>query len=129
MKKLIYLLAIIFAVSFTTTITSCGGDDPTEENGNTGNGGGSENGGSENGSGTMTPSQQKNKLENTTISFLEEFDAANFEDVVDLATYISEVYSDYDYDAIEEWGATCLESMVDFIDTWTDTEDYGSWGF
>jgi hypothetical protein len=129
MKKLIYLLAIIFAVSFTTTITSCGGDDPTEENGNTGNGGGSENGGSDNGSGTMTPSQQKNKLENTTISFLEEFDAANFEDVVDLATYISEVYSDYDYDAIEEWGATCLESMVDFIDTWTDTEDYGSWGY
>ena len=129
MKKLIYLLAIIFAVSFTTTITSCGGDDPTEENGNTGNGGGSENGGSDNGSGTMTPSQQKNKLENTTISFLEEFDAANFEDVVDLATYISEVYSDYEYDAIEEWGATCLESMVDFIDTWTDTEDYGSWGY
>ncbi len=128
MKKLIYLLAIIFAVSFTTTITSCGGDDDTTENsGNNGGNSGSEDNGEDNGEDSvMTTEQQKKKIENTTISLLEEFDASNFEGIVDLVSYISEVYSDYNYDAVEEWGMTCLESMIDFVDSWEEkNEGYG----
>ena len=129
MKKLIYLLAIIFAVSSTTLVTSCGGDDPTENTGTGGGGNGSENGG---GSGndpvvTLTPTQQKKKLEDTTISFLQEFDAANFEEVVGLAAYLGEEYSDYDYDAVEEWAETCFEGLFGFVRSWDEEDRYSGW--
>lgn len=124
MKKIIYLLAIVFAVSFTATVSSCGGDDDSVENSEGGN---NDNGGDEPTSEAMSPEQQKIRLESAATAFIEEFDAANFEEVTNLAAYISDVYSDYEYDAIEEWGETCLEGMLDFVRTWNETETGSSW--
>ena len=137
MRNLIYLLAILFAVSSTTLVTSCGNDDPTEDVGNDNPAGdvdngnnGNENGGNDSPGGSssaMSSTQQKKKLEDATINFLEEFDAANFEEVVDFVAYVSEEYSEYEYDAVEEWGETCLEGMMKLIKSYTETNSYGNW--
>ena len=60
-----------------------------------------------------TPEEQKAQLEKTALAVMDEFAAANFEDVCNLGTYLYEEYSEdnYDYSEVEDWADECYEAL------------------
>ena len=64
----------------------------------------------------------KSKFEETAIEFMDEFNASDFENVMELAEYISNTYSEYETDEAEEWLDECLESL--YIENDSSSEDY-----
>ena len=78
-----------------------------------------------------TPEEQKKALERTALDFVDAIAAENFEDVVGLAEYLAQEYSEdnYDYDRLEDWADDCYEALTrTFESTETNKEVY-DWGF
>ncbi|MBE6303269.1 MAG: hypothetical protein E7089_04975 [Bacteroidales bacterium] len=110
---------------FPITITSCGSD---EEDTEITSPGGSDDSGDNNGNNAtneMSPIEQKEFMENVALNFLDEFKARNFESVVDLTEYLSEEYSDYDTDEVDEWLDDYLDAITIFIGTNTNNNYWG----
>ncbi len=78
-----------------------------------------------------TPEEQKKALERTALDFVDAIAAENFEDVVGLAEYLAQEYSEdnYDYDRLEDWADDCYEALTrTFEGTETNKEVY-DWGY
>ena len=78
-----------------------------------------------------TPEEQKKALERTALDFVDAIAAENFEDVVGLAEYLAQEYSEdnYDYDRLEDWADDCYEALTrTFERTETNKEVY-DWGY
>ncbi|MBR4066067.1 MAG: hypothetical protein IKJ97_04880 [Bacteroidaceae bacterium] len=70
----------------------------------------------------MKPSDAKTEFQNVAIEFMDEFNASEFENVMELAEYIGRTYSEYETDEAEEWLDECLESL--YIENDSSSEDY-----
>ncbi len=117
MKKHIYLSVLLFGLTLTPFLTSCGGDEeettppapPTPEQ-------------------PLSPEEQKERMETIAINFANEFNADNFKEITNLVTYLSEEYSTdrYEYESIAKWGENCLEAITaTFTGKSTEKEDWG----
>ena len=128
MKNRIYFLIFALMLFFVlpVTITSCGGEDETENI-------------SPNPEPTpdptpdptpvpddMSPIEQKEFMEQVAINILDEFKAKNFESVTDLTEYLCEEYSDYDTDEIDEWFEDYLDDISRFIG---ESSEKNYWGY
>lgn len=79
--------------------------------------------------GAMSPTQQKQRMEDVALALMETMPASDFQSLYDLSEYISETYfDDYDWDNVGEWADDILESLRKATGTHTDTErsPYGS---
>lgn len=70
----------------------------------------------------LKPSDAKTEFQNVAIEFMDEFNASEFENVMELAEYIGRTYSEYETDEAEEWLDECLESL--YIENDSSSEDY-----
>ena len=116
MKIRICLLFFAFAMFFSLPIifTSCGDDvtendtiptppSPTE----------------------MSPIEQKEFMERVALNLLDEFEAENFESLMDLAEYLKRKYSDYDTEEVEEWFEDYLDDITKFVG---ESSEKNYWG-
>lgn len=117
MKNYIYLSVLLFGLTLSPFLTSCGGDEeettppapPTPEQ-------------------PLSPEEQKERMETIAINFANEFNADNFKEITNLVTYLSEEYSTdrYEYESIAKWGENCLEAITaTFTGKSTEKEDWG----
>lgn len=77
----------------------------------------------------MSPTQQKQRMEDVALALMETMPASDFQSLYDLGEYISDTYfDDYDWDNVQEWADDILESLRKATGTHTDTErsPYGS---
>lgn len=70
-----------------------------------------ENGGGNSG-GTVTTEESKQKMEATAKELMTYVKASDFQELSDLARYISETYDDYNDDAVENWYKGCLDDIT-----------------
>ena len=129
-NKFSWLLILLALISMPFSLVSCGGGeeeidgDGTEINGNNGNNGNNQGGNIV--SGEMSPTDQKEYMEQVALNFLDEFKAENFNSVVKLTQYISEEYADCNGDRVETW----LEDYLDEITKYTgSSENKFEWGY
>lgn len=59
----------------------------------------------------LKPSEAKTEFQNVAIEFMDEFNASEFENILELTEYIGRTYSEYETDEAEEWFEDCLESL------------------
>lgn len=67
-----------------------------------------------------TPAQvykDKKDFENIALELVDEFNASDFENILELAEYIGETYAEYEVDEAEEWLEECLETLTKVKDT------------
>ena len=111
MKTLKWLTYAFMAVSLSFGMVACGDDDPEESapGSNDGNGNNQNDGPNK----VLGITEQKEKLEQTSINLLEKIDAQYFKDIDDLAQYARSEYVDYsNTDAIGDWFEECLEAVT-----------------
>ena len=70
----------------------------------------------------LKPSEAKTEFQNVAIEFMDEFNASEFENILELAEYIGRTYSEYETEEAEEWLEDCLESL--YIENDSSSEDY-----
>lgn len=70
----------------------------------------------------LKPSEAKTEFQNVAIEFMDEFNASEFENILELAEYIGRTYSEYETEEAEEWLDECLESL--YIENDSSSEDY-----
>ncbi|MBQ6694295.1 MAG: hypothetical protein IJN24_05440 [Bacteroidaceae bacterium] len=131
MKKLIFTLVLLFSVSCSLSLISCGGDDdPIEQDDNTGNDDNNSSSGNNDdvSSSDFSPTAQKQKLESAAMEFMQEYPTDNFEEFSTLVKYLSEEYNsdNYDTENIEEWFDDCLASISQFNYSENEEIDWGS---
>ena len=116
-KSLNYLLVLALSLSTSISILSCDGflgigdnDENTENNG----GGNGEGNNEEN---TNQPEADKEYIQQIAIEFMNEFNADDFEGILDLAEYINEEYTDkVEAEEAEEWLEDYFESIKSIIE-------------
>lgn len=75
----------------------------------------------------MTPNEQKQYLEEVAIEFLNDIDAYDFNDISDLGQYVSDTYSDYDWDNVSEWAEDIFDDLTeDLHKTTKEIDEYGN---
>lgn len=58
----------------------------------------------------LSPSKQKERMDDIAQKFMQMTPASDFKSYSDLANYISDTYSDYDWDEVDDWATKCWES-------------------
>ena len=76
----------------------------------------------------MSPADQKEYLEKVALEFMDLTPASDFEDINDLATYISNTYRHYDWDDVAEWGEDILDDVCEALGTESMDWDIEQWG-
>lgn len=74
-----------------------------------------------------TPAQvykDKKDFENIALELVDEFNASDFENILELAEYIGETYAEYEVDEAEEWLEECLGTLTKVKDTDKDYDVY-----
>ncbi len=71
----------------------------------------------------MSPSEQKQYLEEVAIEFMGEMDAYNFDELSDLGKYISDTYADYDWDNVSEWAEDVFNDLKENLHSTTKEKD------
>ncbi len=75
----------------------------------------------------MTPREQKQYLEKVAIEFMGDLDAYNFNEISDLGQYVSDTYSDYDWDNVAEWAEDIFDDITEDLNKTTkEFDDYGN---
>ena len=100
MKKIKYLAMLLFVALVSVAAVSCGDDN---ESGTDGGGGG---GGTE--AETLTPNEQKVKLEKVARKLVGKVDADQFSNIEDMAKGIE----DTDDSAISDWADACMDACL-----------------
>lgn len=71
----------------------------------------------------MSPSKQKQYLEEVAIEFINEMDAYNFDELSELGKYVSDTYTDYDWDNVSEWAEDVFNDLKENLHSTTKEED------
>lgn len=131
MRKFYLFFALLFIIS-STTLTSCGdkeenlienpGTDPDDDNKDEDNK--DEDNKDEGQDKQMSSYEQKIFLEETGIEFVNSIKSTDFEELVNLANYASDEYSEYDTEELEEWADECFESMLKYLGKEEESDDY-----
>lgn len=130
-KKFVYLLsAALLVAAPTLTLTSCGDDDPVENNG--GNNGGNTGGGDDSGTdtGKLSPDAQKAKFETVGQELINEFSAKNFTELTDLCEYVDDNYindPDFDHSVVSKWFEEALDACTELDHTENESDGYEDW--
>ena len=131
MKTLKWFIYALMATSLSLGMVACGDDDPAENNmsGNNGgnNGGNGDNPNHNDGPNkVLSATEQKEKLEKTSIDLLEKVDAQYFKDIDDLAQYAQTEYVDKsNTDAVSDWFEECLSAVTQKTSEGLKTDDWG----
>ena len=60
----------------------------------------------------MSPSKQKERMDDIAQKFMQMTPASDFKSYSDLANYISDTYSDYDWDEVGDWARHCCWHLI-----------------
>ena len=60
----------------------------------------------------LTPSQQKERMQQISKEFMNQVPAYDFEDIADLYMYVSDEYEDYEWDSVEEWAEDIYDATL-----------------
>ncbi len=100
MKKIKYLAMLLFAALVSVAAVSCGDDNESGADGG-GSGGGTE-------AETLTPNEQKVKLEKVARELVGKVDADQFSNIEDMAKGIE----DTDDSALSDWADACMDACL-----------------
>lgn len=110
MKKVFnYLLILAISLSTSISLVSC--DDFGEggnKDGSSQNGGNTDNDQNNNSNKTY---KDKEDFQNIALELRDEFKASEFENILDLAEYIANEYTEYEVDEAEEWWEECWNTI------------------
>ena len=131
MKKFYLFFALLFIIS-STTLISCGekeenlienpGTDPDDDNKDDDNK--DDDNKDEGQDKQMSSYEQKIFLEETGIEFVNSIKSTDFEELVNLANYASDEYSEYDTEELVEWADECFESMLKYLGEEEESDYY-----
>ena len=74
----------------------------------------------------MTPTEQKQYLDQIAIDLMGELDSNDFNDLANFGQYVSDTYCDYDFDNVSEWAEEIFDDLTNALNTTTKEED--EWG-
>ena len=73
----------------------------------------------------LTPSQQKERMQQISKEFMNQVPAYYFEDIADLYMYVSDEYEDYEWDSVEEWAEDIYDATLKATgNKYKETEQY-----
>lgn len=119
---------VLFAGICALSLASCGDDDP-EPSPNPGNPSEPTTPTTPSENEAITPAKQKEYIETVAIDFMNETPSSDFKELVNLGTYISDVYVDeYDWDEVGDWAKGILDAAQKSLGTTTKKTETNTWG-
>lgn len=128
MRSIKFFTYVLLLSAPSLGLISCGDDDPSDDGSN---GSGTETpGGPETPGGSSTPLtsyEQKQKLEKVAIDFMNMVPSSDFNRMHDLAEYIREEYSDYEFEDDSQFENDIYDELVKYVGEDTETKK-DPWG-
>ncbi len=82
---------------------------------------------------TLSQTEQKKRLEQVALSFMNQTPSGDFADIASLCKYFNDVYvNEYDWEVVQEWAEDALDAARQALGTGSEehkTESWGSYGY
>ncbi|MDY3848067.1 MAG: hypothetical protein SOZ58_07080 [Prevotella sp.] len=125
MKKTTFLFVLGTAFCLSSSLISCGDDDPVDPIVNPDPINPQEPSKDE----AMTSLEQKEYLDVIAKEFMNQTPASDFQNIANLYNYISDTYTDnYDWDAVGEWASNIFDLLKESLGTTNKEQDKYTWG-
>lgn len=76
----------------------------------------------------LSPLEQKEKLEEIAIEFMNQMPASDFQELADFSQYINNRYGEqYEWDSVGDWAKRCFEASLEALETETTGTHTDTW--